>query len=50
VDYFSLKGREIGDPYPSARLDIKKNKTYDFSATYNQYNYYVTRDIEATPF
>jgi len=50
VDYFSLKGREIGDPYPSARLDIKKNKTYDFSATYSQYNYYVTRDIEATPF
>ncbi len=50
VDYFSLKGREIGDPYPFARLDIRKNKTYDFSATYNQYNYYVTRDLEATPF
>jgi len=50
VDYFSLKGREVGDPYPFARLDIRKNKTYDFSATYNQYNYYVTRDLEATPF
>ena len=33
VDYFSLTGRDIGDPFPAARLEVKKNKTYDFIAS-----------------
>ncbi len=44
VDYFSLTGREIGDPFPGGRLEIKKNKVYDFVATYNQYHYWSNRE------
>ena len=40
VDYFSLTGRDIGDPFPAARLEVKKNNLYDFTATYNQYHYW----------
>ena len=44
VDSFSLIGREIGDPFPSARLEVKKNNLYDFVATYNQYHYWSNRE------
>ena len=44
VDYFSLTGRDIGDPFPSARLELKKNKLYDFVASYNQYHYWSNRE------
>jgi len=44
VDYFSLTGRDIGDPFSAARLEVKKNKTYDFTTTYNQYKYFYNRE------
>src|SRR4030043_1698917 len=44
VDTLSLTGRSIGDPFPSGRLEIKKNKTYDFTASYHQYKYYYNRE------
>jgi hypothetical protein len=44
VDYFSLTGRNIGDPFSSARLEVKKNKTYDFVTSYNRYKYYSNRE------
>jgi hypothetical protein len=44
VDYFSLTGRSIGDPFPAARLEVKKNKTYDFVTSYNQYKYFSNRE------
>jgi hypothetical protein len=44
VDYFSLSARDIGDPFPSARLEIKKNKTYDLVATYKEYKYFFDRE------
>jgi hypothetical protein len=44
VDYFSLTGRDVGDPFPAARLEVKKNKSYDFTATYNQYHYWYNRE------
>ena len=39
---FNLSG--IGDPYPSGRLEIKKNKTYDLNITYKQYKYFTYRE------
>jgi hypothetical protein len=44
VDYFSLSGNGIGDPFPSARLQLKKQKTYDFTVTYKEYKYFFNRD------
>ena len=44
VDYLSFTGRNIGDPFPSARLEVKKNKTYDFVTSFNQYKYYSNRE------
>ncbi|MGD0919137.1 MAG: hypothetical protein ABSB22_22065 [Thermodesulfobacteriota bacterium] len=44
VDYFSLTGRDIGDPFPAARLEVKKNKSYDFTASFNQYHYWSNRE------
>ncbi len=44
VDYFSLTGRNIGDPFPSARLEVKKNQTYDFVTSFSQYKYYFNRE------
>jgi hypothetical protein len=44
VDTFSLTGRSIGDPFPAARLEVKKNKTYDFITSYNQYKYFSNRE------
>jgi hypothetical protein len=44
VDTFSLSARDIGDPFPSGRLEIKKNKTYDVVATYKEYKYFFNRE------
>jgi hypothetical protein len=44
VDYLSLTGRSIGDPFPAARLEVKKNNTYDFVTSFNQYKYYFNRE------
>jgi hypothetical protein len=44
VDSVSLTGRSIGDPFPSGRIEIKKNKTYDFTASYHQYKYHFNRE------
>jgi len=44
VDYFNLTGRNIGDPFSSARLEVKKNQTYDFVTSFSEYKYYFNRD------
>ena len=44
VDYFSLNANGIGDPFPTARLEIKKNKTYDFVASYKEFKYFLDRE------
>jgi hypothetical protein len=44
VDYFGLNASGIGDPFPSSRLEIKKNKTYDFVATYKEFKYFFNRE------
>src|SRR4030042_6539031 len=36
VDYVSLPGRSIGDPFPAGRIEIKKNKTYAFIQRFYQ--------------
>jgi hypothetical protein len=46
VDYFSVDTTGIGDPFPYGRLEIKKNKVYDFVATYREYKYF--SEVEAT--
>jgi hypothetical protein len=40
VDYFRFNLNGIGDPYPSGRLEVKKKKAYDFSASYRQFKYF----------
>jgi hypothetical protein len=43
VDSFQLSGTGIGDPFPSARLQVKKDKTYDVVATYREYKFFFDR-------
>jgi hypothetical protein len=43
VDYVSFNMHAIGDPFPTGRLEIKKNKSYDLVATYKEYKYYFDR-------
>jgi hypothetical protein len=43
VDYFNFNLNGIGDPYPSGRLEIKKNKSYDVVATYKEFKYFFDR-------
>ena len=47
VDLFSLTGRNIGDPFPAARLEVKKNKTYDLVTSFNQYKYFSKREDDS---
>ncbi len=44
VDSFKFSGRDIGDPFPSLRLEVKKNKLYDFNASFRQYQYFYNRE------
>jgi hypothetical protein len=48
ADYLSFNLHGIGDPFPSGRFEIKKNKSYDVVATYKEYKYYFDRTD--TPF
>lgn len=43
ADFFSLQANGIGDPFPSTRLQIKKEKAYDLVATYREYKYFFDR-------
>ena len=43
VDYVSFNMHGIGDPFPTGRLEIKKNKSYDLVATYKEYKYFFDR-------
>ncbi len=43
ADTVRLNFNSIGDPFPSALLDIKKSKTYELTATYRQYKYFFDR-------
>jgi len=43
-DYFSLNLNGIGDPFPSGRFQIKKDKNYDLVATYKEYKYFFDRE------
>lgn len=44
VDLFSINVSGLGDPFPSGRLEIKKNKTYHFITTYKEYKYFFDRE------
>ncbi len=44
VDYFSLTANGIGDPFPFARLQIKKDKAYDLSGSYREYRWSFNRE------
>jgi hypothetical protein len=44
VDYFSLTANGIGDPFPFARLQVKKDKAYDLSGTYREYRWSFNRE------
>ena len=44
VDYFRFNLSDIGDPFPSGRLEVRKKKTYDFLASYQQYDYFTNRE------
>jgi opacity protein-like surface antigen len=48
VDTLSFNLHGIGDPFPSGRFEIKKNKSYDVVATYKEYKYFFDRTD--TPF
>lgn len=37
ADFFSFTANGIGDPFPFARLQIKKDKAYDLAAVYREY-------------
>ena len=43
ADYFRLNIRDIGDPYPGGRLELKKKQAYNFVASYRQYDYFTDR-------
>ncbi len=43
ADSFRLNLRDLGDPFPSGRLEVKKSKVYDFAATYREYKYFFAR-------
>lgn len=44
ADYFSFSVNGIGDPFPSGRLEIKKNKAYDLVATYKEFKFFFNRE------
>jgi hypothetical protein len=44
ADYFNFNLNGIGDPFPSGRLEIKKNKNYDLVASYKEYKYFFDRE------
>ncbi|HSB04869.1 MAG TPA: hypothetical protein VLK23_06695, partial [Thermodesulfobacteriota bacterium] len=44
VDSLRFNVSNIGDPYASARLEIKKNKTYNLNITYKEYKYFTERE------
>ena len=48
VDTVSFNMHGIGDPFPSGRFEVKKNKSYDVVATYKEYKYFFDRTD--TPF
>ena len=43
ADYFRLNIRDIGDPFPGGRLELKKKQAYNFLASYRQYDYFTDR-------
>jgi len=43
ADLFSLQTTGIGDPFPSSRLQIRKEKAFDLVATYREYKYFFDR-------
>jgi hypothetical protein len=50
VDDARIRVSSIGDPFPSARLDIKKNKAYHLSADYREYEFFFNRADLPSPF
>jgi len=43
ADYFRLNIRDIGDPFPGGRFELKKKQAYDFVASYRQFDYFTDR-------
>lgn len=46
ADFFSFTANGIGDPFPFARLQIKKDKAYDLAAVYREYRWSFNREDE----
>jgi hypothetical protein len=44
MDYFTLTASGLGDPYPFARLQVKKDKYYDVTGTYREYRFSFNRE------
>src|SRR4030042_3223846 len=44
IDSININANGIGDPFPRARLEIKKNKTYNLVATYRESKYFFDRE------
>jgi hypothetical protein len=49
ADDVRLQLNSIGDPFPSGRLDIKKNKVYHLSASYREYEFFFNREELPSP-
>ena len=43
VDSFRINLNSIGNPFPFGRVEIKKSKAYDLTATYREYKYFFAR-------
>lgn len=43
ADEVRLRVNSIGDPFPSVRLDMKKNNIYQFSADYREHDFFFNR-------
>jgi len=43
ADCFQLNIRDIGDPFPGGRFELKKKQAYDLVASYRQFDYFTDR-------
>jgi hypothetical protein len=46
ADFFSVTASGIGDPFPFAKLEIKKDKWYQLTGTYREYRWSFNREDE----
>jgi hypothetical protein len=49
ADDVRFRLNSIGEPFPSGRLDVRKNKVYHFSAHYREYEFFFDREELPSP-